>query len=147
MIRSVIYLCALFSLFNCVVIDEPRVIIIGAGVAGLSAAAELERAQLRNIKILEAENRVGGRIFTIPDGQEFIEMGAQWIEFGSEDIKFSKTLNGQVDIYKSNSTMLNELQINFVSFLTRKAIAKNRKIDGVDFKESPDSLKNLMRKK
>jgi monoamine oxidase len=60
--------------------DNPDVIILGAGVAGLSAAAELSRAGLA-ITIIEARDRVGGRIFTVrdPDCNATIELGAEFI--------------------------------------------------------------------
>ena len=41
-----------------------QVIIIGGGVSGLTAANELIDAGITNIVILEAQNRLGGRIFT-----------------------------------------------------------------------------------
>ncbi|HEX4663657.1 MAG TPA: FAD-dependent oxidoreductase, partial [Terriglobales bacterium] len=40
------------------------VIIIGAGVAGLSAAGMLSRAGIR-VLVLEARDRVGGRVLTV----------------------------------------------------------------------------------
>ena len=45
---------------------DPDVIIIGAGMAGLAAARELGRAGLA-VCILEARDRVGGRVFTVHD--------------------------------------------------------------------------------
>ena len=42
------------------------VVIVGAGVAGLSAAATLARAG-QNIRCPEANGRVGGRILTVHD--------------------------------------------------------------------------------
>ncbi|MGY8990948.1 MAG: FAD-dependent oxidoreductase, partial [Rhodospirillales bacterium] len=42
------------------------VIIIGAGMAGITAARELTRAG-RSVAILEARDRIGGRIKTIYD--------------------------------------------------------------------------------
>jgi monoamine oxidase len=56
---------------------EPTVIIIGAGIAGLSAAYELSKAGV-SVQILEARQRVGGRIFTVTN-----HAGAP-IEFGAE---------------------------------------------------------------
>jgi phytoene dehydrogenase-like protein len=44
----------------------PDVIVIGAGAAGLAAAAELGRAGL-SVTILEARDRIGGRMFTQRD--------------------------------------------------------------------------------
>jgi monoamine oxidase len=58
----------------------PDVIIIGAGAAGLAAAAELGRAGL-SVTILEARDRIGGRMFTRRDPalQVPIELGAEFI--------------------------------------------------------------------
>lgn len=60
--------------------QEPDVIVIGAGVAGLTAACELAHAGL-SVLILEARDRIGGRVFTTRDPST----GAP-IEFGAEFI-------------------------------------------------------------
>jgi monoamine oxidase len=56
------------------------VIVIGAGAAGLAAAAELS-AHGRSVCILEARDRVGGRIFTVhePALKIPLELGAEFI--------------------------------------------------------------------
>ncbi len=56
------------------------VMIIGAGVAGLAAAGELHRAGMR-ILVLEARNRIGGRILTRHDplSPAPIELGAEFV--------------------------------------------------------------------
>lgn len=78
-----------------------NIIIIGAGAAGLAAASRLieKGVDQAQIQILEAENRIGGRILTVPygnflildcfssnnlfynvfKGSSLIEMGAQWV--------------------------------------------------------------------
>ncbi len=57
---------------------EADVIIVGAGLSGLIAARAVQRAGLQPL-ILEASERVGGRILTEEvDGVPF-ELGAQWI--------------------------------------------------------------------
>jgi monoamine oxidase len=48
-------------------VTEPSVLIIGAGLAGLAAAHELERRGCRII-VIEARDRVGGRVWTLRDG-------------------------------------------------------------------------------
>jgi monoamine oxidase len=45
---------------------ERRVVVIGGGMAGLAAAFELDRAG-HDVAVLEAQNRVGGRIYTCRD--------------------------------------------------------------------------------
>jgi monoamine oxidase len=56
------------------------VLIIGAGVAGLAAAGVLSRAGVR-VRILEARDRMGGRIWTVydPFTRVPIELGAEFV--------------------------------------------------------------------
>lgn len=49
---------------------EHKVIIIGAGMAGLSAANHLIKNGLTDFRILEARGRTGGRIVSIDLGAE-----------------------------------------------------------------------------
>jgi glycine/D-amino acid oxidase-like deaminating enzyme len=59
--------------------DGTRVVVVGAGMSGLAAAAALGRAGAR-VRLLEARDRVGGRALTrwLPDGTQ-LDLGAQWI--------------------------------------------------------------------
>jgi monoamine oxidase len=56
------------------------VAIVGAGAAGLAAARDLDRAGLRTV-ILEARDRIGGRICTVHDALSPVpvELGAEFI--------------------------------------------------------------------
>ena len=60
--------------------DDFDVVVIGAGAAGLAAAAHLSRHR-KSVCILEARERVGGRIHSIrPRGNAFpLELGAEFI--------------------------------------------------------------------
>jgi len=68
--------------FRSAAADEATVfdcVVIGAGVAGLAAARKLHAAN-RRVVVLEARDRIGGRVWTdrsSPDAP--IELGAQWI--------------------------------------------------------------------
>ena len=55
------------------------VIIIGAGIAGLSAAEILTTSGYESVTILEARNRIGGRVYVREHDENTIHMGAQWI--------------------------------------------------------------------
>ena len=57
---------------------ERDVVVIGAGVAGLSAAARLAAAGV-DVVVLEARDRVGGRLLTEDVGGLELELGGQWI--------------------------------------------------------------------
>ncbi|KAL3285881.1 hypothetical protein HHI36_000401 [Cryptolaemus montrouzieri] len=54
-----------------------EIIIIGAGAAGIAAAAKLIENGIENVTILEAENRIGGRIHSIFLGDAFVDLGAE----------------------------------------------------------------------
>ncbi|KAL7730902.1 hypothetical protein ACLKA6_014147 [Drosophila palustris] len=57
-----------------------KVLIIGAGMAGLSAANHLLQNGCDDFLIVEARGRVGGRIVSIPlDNNQKVELGANWI--------------------------------------------------------------------
>jgi monoamine oxidase len=58
-------------------------IVIGAGISGTAAARKLSEKGLK-VVVLEARNRVGGRLYTIkttlPDGKKLnVDLGASWI--------------------------------------------------------------------
>jgi monoamine oxidase len=57
------------------------VLILGAGLAGLAAAQHLGKAG-KSVTVLEARNRIGGRVLTHRDGSTPypIELGAEWID-------------------------------------------------------------------
>ncbi|MEZ2190270.1 NAD(P)/FAD-dependent oxidoreductase [Corynebacterium sp. CCM 9204] len=58
----------------------PKVIVIGAGFAGLAAARELETAGIE-VVIHEARNRIGGRAWTDTRLGQPLEMGATWVHW------------------------------------------------------------------
>ena len=53
---------------------DPRVLILGAGVAGLSAAATLLDAGVTDFLVLEQSDRLGGRILDQTFGNQRIEV-------------------------------------------------------------------------
>lgn len=57
---------------------DNMVIVIGAGIAGLACARELERARV-DVVVLEARDRIGGRIWTDDSLGAPVDLGASWI--------------------------------------------------------------------
>ena len=67
--------------------DETDILIIGAGAAGLAAACELSSANF-DVIVLEARDRIGGRIHTHSDSQLTapIELGAEFVHGKAPEI-------------------------------------------------------------
>jgi len=59
--------------------SQPDVIIVGAGMAGLAAARALTQRAL-SVLVLEARDRIGGRVWTSPTWSDApVDLGASWI--------------------------------------------------------------------
>ncbi|GAA5527025.1 FAD-dependent oxidoreductase [Herpetosiphon gulosus] len=59
--------------------STPQVIVIGAGIAGLAAAAKLQANGYR-VQIIEGRDRIGGRIWTSRMWDDMpVDLGASWI--------------------------------------------------------------------
>lgn len=68
---------------------EAEVVVIGAGIAGLTAAYRLRRAGVR-VRVFEAQERIGGRMLSLrnhfADGQ-VAELGAELIDTGHSHMR------------------------------------------------------------
>jgi cation diffusion facilitator CzcD-associated flavoprotein CzcO len=59
--------------------DKKRIVVIGAGLAGLAAANELQ-SQGQDVVVVEARDRIGGRIWTSTQWKDTpLDLGASWI--------------------------------------------------------------------
>ncbi len=59
--------------------DSPALLVVGAGLAGLVAAAELHTAGV-SVRVWEARDRIGGRCWSMPVGPDAVrlDLGAAW---------------------------------------------------------------------
>ena len=64
---------------------KKRVLVIGGGAAGLSAASSLLRMGCK-VTLLEAKEKLGGRICTITDGNLIVELGAEFLHGESQTV-------------------------------------------------------------
>lgn len=53
---------------------EAQVVIVGAGLAGLAAAQRLYESGIRDVMVLDAQNRIGGRVQTIDHSDYLLEL-------------------------------------------------------------------------
>jgi monoamine oxidase len=65
--------------------DEVDVVVVGAGFAGLVAAADV-RAAGRSVTVLEARDRVGGRTETVRLSGAELDIGGQWTGPGQDQL-------------------------------------------------------------
>lgn len=66
-----------------------KVVVVGAGMAGLMAACRLREAGLRDVVVLEARTRVGGRFCPMKvEGGPGVQLGAHWIHGGPGNALF-----------------------------------------------------------
>ncbi|MDT4813705.1 HpnE: squalene-associated FAD-dependent desaturase [compost metagenome] len=56
-----------------------KVLVVGAGFAGLAAASQLQ-AKGVEVKVLEARQRIGGRAHTLAIGHARVDVGAAWLQ-------------------------------------------------------------------
>ncbi len=59
---------------------DAEVIIIGAGMAGISATQRLQDSGINDILILEGRDRIGGRVDSTQIGGVTVSLGALWIQ-------------------------------------------------------------------
>ncbi|RZB41611.1 spermine oxidase [Asbolus verrucosus] len=124
LISLIIILCQL----NHCLSSDPSVVIVGAGPAGIAAATKLLENSVTNITILEAENRIGGRVHSVEFGDAFVDIGAEYChgEKGNIVYELAKDLHIlepgpqslQDNVYYSNgskidSSLVDEFELIF----------------------------------
>ncbi|EDV51935.1 protein anon-37Cs [Drosophila erecta] len=109
--------------------ETARIVIIGAGASGIAAATRLLEQGFKNVLVFEAEDRIGGRINTIPFADSVIDLGAQWChgEEGNVVYEKAKDLNllGKthdfvVQFIRSNKEILTDEQNKALMKLTNE---------------------------
>ncbi|KAG5877916.1 hypothetical protein JTB14_020955 [Gonioctena quinquepunctata] len=87
---------------------KPSVLIIGAGASAIAAATRLLENGISDIKLLEAENRIGGRVHSVDFGGTMVDLGGQWVH-GEEGnivyrmVKDLDLLSSSLNTYEDNT--------------------------------------------
>ncbi|POR36823.1 YjgF/Yer057p/UK114 family [Tolypocladium paradoxum] len=100
--------------------EQADVVIIGAGLSGLSAAEAVLAAGLSCI-VLEARDRIGGKTWSepLPDGRGTIDMGAAWINDTNQSKVYGLAKRFGVELIEQNtkgSVVLQEFDGSVSSF-------------------------------
>jgi monoamine oxidase len=73
---------------TCTNSGNADVVIVGAGVSGIAAYNQLKTRQPRlNVVVLEATNRVGGRMKQLSFGGTTVELGPNWLSVKGTTIR------------------------------------------------------------
>jgi monoamine oxidase len=88
------------------IIDTVDVIVVGGGLAGLTAACEIQRASLSTV-VLEARDRVGGKTWSqpLPNAEQgIVDVGAAWINSTNQSRIFALARRFGAEMLEQNTT-------------------------------------------
>lgn len=117
--------------------NDSKILVIGAGASGIAAATRLVENGFENVVLLDAENRIGGRIHTIPFGANVIDLGAQWCHGEKDNIVFDlanpcNLLESTGDVYddykviRSNKEIVDQETSNKLKHIANDSVIKRR---------------------
>ncbi|XP_078594413.1 uncharacterized protein LOC144872227 [Branchiostoma floridae x Branchiostoma japonicum] len=89
---------------------QTKVLVLGAGMAGISAARSLNQSGLTDFVILEGNSRVGGRVWKVPFGGKTINIGGNLVHGVSDDNpiwRMVKSYNMTGTVVKAGLTVRN----------------------------------------
>ncbi|XP_053975600.1 spermine oxidase-like [Hylaeus volcanicus] len=139
MLYTGIFIFCLVTGTNYVDAGSPRIVIVGAGASGIAAASKLLQNGFEDVLILEAEDRIGGRVHTVKFDEYSVDLGAQWIH--GEEGNVAYQLAAPLNITDHSDPFYNEM---FTSSgeLIDPTITKNISDFYFQLMESRNSLKN-----
>jgi monoamine oxidase len=122
---------------------DADVIVIGAGAAGLQAARALARRSLC-VLVLEARDRVGGRVYSVPTNRRTVpaELGAEFIHGGApETLALLRETGGAAidNVGEAWSSDGDDLQIDDDDFVSAAGI-----FDGIHTLPADESVERFL---
>uniref|UniRef100_A0A182Y2A2 Amine oxidase domain-containing protein n=1 Tax=Anopheles stephensi TaxID=30069 RepID=A0A182Y2A2_ANOST len=126
------------SSVNGAAIKNPRIIVIGAGAAGIATASRLYQRGLKNVTIVEASDRIGGRVYSVPFAGGVVELGAQWCHGEVDNIVYdlvrehhpamlqsSVVADGAAALVHSNGERVPDATVEKLSFLAAEIVGSD----------------------
>ena len=105
--------------------SKKKVLILGAGVTGITAAKTLHDKGIDDFLVLEGQDYIGGRLKNVPFAGQTVEAGANWIQqYQAEDNPITE-LNTQNPL-KGTFTNYSAVKIRYV-FCARESQQSFRK--------------------
>ncbi|XP_011063075.1 PREDICTED: spermine oxidase-like isoform X1 [Acromyrmex echinatior] len=89
----------------CSLPKQTKIVIVGAGAAGIAAASRLLQKGVNDFVILEANDRIGGRINSKDFGENVVDLGAEWVHGESGNVVFQ--LASKHNLLNSSAFLLN----------------------------------------
>lgn len=106
--RAILFFTLIFN-YTCLVFafrNNFSVIIVGAGPAGIAAATKLLSNNFRDILILEAEPKIGGRIHSVKFFDAYVDIGARWCHGQRNNVVYEMVKNMNLLGHNEFSTKL-----------------------------------------
>tara|TARA_B110000977_G_scaffold201123_1_gene294273 strand:+ start:1717 stop:2775 length:1059 start_codon:yes stop_codon:yes gene_type:complete len=105
---------------------KKKILILGAGLSGIYLGHKLKKAGF-SIKILEASNSIGGRIYTKKSLHTKVELGATWLwKYNEALLKLCKELH--ISLFEQNMTGEALFQATRDNLPQRFQISQNQEI-------------------
>ena len=103
-----------------------NILIIGAGLSGIYLGYQLKKAGF-SIKIIEANDRIGGRIYTKTTYNTKVELGATWLwKYNPELIQLCKEL--KISLFEQNMQGDALFEADTINLPQRFKVPKNQEI-------------------
>lgn len=137
------------------IITRTKLVIVGAGIAGLAAARTLEDADFNDYLLIEAQNDIGGRIQSLAWKDGWIERGAQFVhgarsrlaQLCYEHNLFSDTecKDGQGVFLRSNGRKIDEALVVEVDDFIRDTLEQYEEYENKSIEPSCENIGALLR--
>ncbi|HEY5236075.1 MAG TPA: FAD-dependent oxidoreductase, partial [Rhabdochlamydiaceae bacterium] len=113
---------------------NPKIVVVGAGIAGLTAAHRLNQKGA-DVHLYEARTRVGGRIFTVKVAGNISELGGQNLTDGGEAVNTHRLIEEfGLELYEE------KIPLTFTYFTGKELIPVNDLSGQID----PEKIKELI---